>query len=129
MTISSSVFGTPYITTSNKLYVKVTTGISLVSLLRKIICKIETIEQYDYEGCFASFLNKNSDVQLRERKKNALQIVHLCLAQSEIAKAFDDGRAVPFVELESDCFVPAWLCIRPVITQAQQDQILYNATF
>ena len=57
-------------------------------------------------------------------RKNALQIVHLCLAQSEIAKAFDDGRAVPFVELESDCFVPAWLCIRPVITQAQRGQIL-----
>ena len=75
------------------------------------------------------FLNKNSDVQLSEREKNALQIVHLCLAQSEIAKAFDDGRAVPFVELESDCFVPAWLCIRPVITQAQRDQILYDATF
>ena len=75
------------------------------------------------------FLNKNSDVQLSEREKNALQIVHLCLAQSEIAKAFDDGRAVPFVELESDCFVPAWLCIRPVITQPQQDEILYDAAY
>ena len=75
-------------------------------------------------------MNKNSDVQLSEReKKNALQIVHLCLAQSEIAKAFDDGRAVPFVELESDCFVPAWLCIRPVITQAQRGQILDDLTF
>ena len=76
------------------------------------------------------FLNKNSDVQLSEREeKNALQIVHLCLAQSEIAKAFDDGRAVPFVELESDCFVPAWLCIRPVITQPQRGQILDYLTF
>ena len=66
---------------------------------------------------------------MRDRKKNALQIVHLCLAQSEIAKAFDDGRAVPFVELESDCFVPAWLCIRPVITQPQRGQILDYLTF
>ena len=40
------------------MYVKVTSGISLVSLLRKIICKIETIEQYDYEGCFARFFEQ-----------------------------------------------------------------------
>ena len=35
-----------------------TSGISMVSLLWKKICKIETIEQYDYEGCFARFFEQ-----------------------------------------------------------------------
>ena len=132
MTISSSVFGKPYITTSNKLYVKVTT----YRYFFGIIASKNNLQNWNNRAvwlwrmfCQVFWTKTAMSNWVREREKNALQIVHLCLAQSEIAKAFDDGRAVPFVELESDCFVPAWLCIRPVITQAQRDQILYDATF
>ena len=48
---------------------------------------------------------EHSNVQLRE-KKCPPKRTSLSGEKREIAKAFDDGRAVPFVEeLESDCWL------------------------